>query len=41
MNYENIVIKTNNWHGHKHLISLSKNNDNVKAELKVIGLDSN
>lgn len=34
-------FKTNNWHGHKHIISLSRNNENIKTEFKIIGPDIN
>ncbi len=32
--------KSNNWHGHKHIISLSKKeNKNIKVEVQIIGPD--
>lgn len=37
-----IYFKSNNWHGNKHLISLSKNeNEKIEAEIKIIGPDNN
>ncbi len=39
---EFIHYKSNNWHGHQYLISLSKgNNKNINAEIEIIGPDIN
>ena len=38
---EFIYGKSNSWHGHKHLISLSKKNKNIEVEIKIVGPDIN